>query len=365
MGVGRTGNKGCVRVLVTGATGNVGTSLVDALAADPTVTEIIGVARRVPEWQPAKTRWLPLDVATDDLRPALDGVDAVVHLAWLFHPTRQPTVTWANNVLGTLRVFEAVADAGVGVLVHASSVGAYSAKPHDGRKVDESWPTHSRPTAAYGREKAYLERALDTFELSHPEVRVVRMRPCFLFKPEAAAEQRRIFAGPLLPARMVGHKRIPVVPDVDGLAFQALHTSDVAEAYRLALLQPVRGAFNLAADPVITPAELARIFDARLVPVPTAAVVWGARLAFRSGLVPAPPELVELFLSLPVLDSGRAERELGWTPRRSGVDAFEALLQGWREGTDLPTPPLERDSGGPARVEELATGVGARDALAG
>lgn len=350
---------------MTGATGNVGTSVVEALASDPGVTEIVGVARRPTSWWQPKTRWLGLDVASDDLREAFAGADAVIHLAWLFSPTRSPLVTWHNNVLGSLRVFDAAAAAGVGVLVHASSVGAYSARPADGRKVDESWPTHSRPTAAYGREKAYLERALDAFEYAHPDMRVVRMRPCFLFKAESAAEQRRIFAGPLLPARLVGRKWVPVVPDVSGLAFQALHTSDVAQAYRLAVATPVRGAFNLAADPVISPAVLAGLFGARTVRVPVTALVAGTRVAFRARLVPAPPELVELFLSLPVLDSSRAQRELGWTPARSGIDALEALLEGWRTGVTLPTAPLDIHAGGPGRLGEIATGVGARDAVAG
>ena len=38
-----------MRIVVTGATGNVGTSVVQALAQDPDVTEIVGVARQVKE----------------------------------------------------------------------------------------------------------------------------------------------------------------------------------------------------------------------------------------------------------------------------------------------------------------------------
>ena len=48
---------------------------------------------------------------------------------------------------------------------------------------------------AYGREKAYLERYLDAYELRHPGIRVVRMRTSLIFKRSSASEQRRIFAG--------------------------------------------------------------------------------------------------------------------------------------------------------------------------
>jgi nucleoside-diphosphate-sugar epimerase len=117
----------------------------------------------------------------------------VVALAWAFQPTHRPLTTWDSNVLGNINVLQAAADAGVPTVVYASSLAAYS--PGPGHHVDESWPTHSMPTAAYGREKAYLERYLDAYELRHPEIRVVRMRTSFIFKRSSASEQRRIFAG--------------------------------------------------------------------------------------------------------------------------------------------------------------------------
>src|SRR5690606_2476214 len=146
----RGGHARSMRALVTGGTGNVGTAVVDELCRQPAVDEVIVAARRRPgSWQlPAKARFLTLDVGRDGLADVMAGVDAVVHLAWLFQPTHDPLTTWQVNAVGSARVFEAAATAGVGALVHASSVGAYS--PGPGRVVDESWPTHSTPTAAYG-----------------------------------------------------------------------------------------------------------------------------------------------------------------------------------------------------------------------
>ena len=56
-----------MRIVVTGATGNVGTSVLQALGGDERVTEIVGIARRVPEWTPPKVTWAAADV---DARPA-------------------------------------------------------------------------------------------------------------------------------------------------------------------------------------------------------------------------------------------------------------------------------------------------------
>ncbi|MGF7124337.1 nucleoside-diphosphate-sugar epimerase [Rhodococcus sp. BE178] len=178
-----------LRVVVIGATGNVGTSVVEALSAAGHIGEIVGAARRPTELAYPKTRFVVADTTTDDIRGLVRGADVVIHLAWLFQPTHRPEVTWNNNVLGAIRVFEAVADERVPALVYVSSVAAYSPDPSD-RAVAEDWPTHGWPGAAYPMEKAYLERWLDAEELRHPETRVVRIRPCFLFKRRSATEQR-------------------------------------------------------------------------------------------------------------------------------------------------------------------------------
>lgn len=257
-----------MRIVVTGATGNVGSAVVEALAADDDVDEIVGLARRETTWRPAKTRFATTDVATDRLEPHLDGADAVIHLAWLFQPTHRPLVTWAANALGSIRVFDAAAAVGVGAIVHSSSVGTYSPGEGD-RRVDETWPTHALPVAAYGREKSYVERALDRFELTHPEMRVVRMRPAFIFQRRAATEQRRLFGGPFVPASLVGRRVVPpVLPIPSGLRFQALHAADAAQAFRLAATTDVRGPFNLAADPVLDPDRLAAALGSRARVVP-------------------------------------------------------------------------------------------------
>jgi UDP-glucose 4-epimerase len=349
-----------VRVVVTGATGNVGTSVVEALAGDERVAEIVGIARRLPDWERPRTRWVSADIARDDLRPHFAGADAVIHLAWLIQPSRDDAELERVNVAGSRRVFEAAADAGVAALVHASSIGVYSHGPKD-RRVDESWPRDGVPTSFYSRHKAAAERALDDVEAANPRLRAVRLRPALIFKREAGPEVRRLFAGPLVPARLLRPGLIPILPLPDRLVLQAVHGDDVGDAYRLAALSAdARGAYNIATEPVLDPSCLADLFRARRVRVPERPLRVLADATWRAHLQPTPPGWLDMGLAVPVMDVRRAREELGWSPRRSATEALMELLDGMRAPVGLPTPPLEPRAGGPLRLRELLTGLGRR-----
>jgi nucleoside-diphosphate-sugar epimerase len=349
-----------MRVVIVGATGNAGTSLLRALAGEDRVREIIGVARRAPRRSFAKTTWRTADISHPgaDLRSIFAGADCVVHLAWLIQPSRDESITHATNVEGSQRVFAAAAAAGVPALVYASSVGAYAAGPKD-RAVDESWPTTGIQSSFYSRHKAAVERVLDSFEAAHPGVRVARLRPGLIFKREAATGIRRLFAGPLLPSPLVRRELIKVIPRHPRLVFQAVHSLDVADAYRRAIVRDdARGAFNIAAEPVLDPAELGRILGARTVPVPSWLMREAAEITWRLRLQPTSPGWVDMGLGVPVMDTARARTELGWSPRYTAADALRELIDGIHEGSGEDTPPLSPTTTAPARIRELVTGVG-------
>jgi UDP-glucose 4-epimerase len=348
-----------MRVVVVGASGNVGTSVLAALGEEAAVDEILGVARRLPELVLPKVRWRAADITRDDLAGIFRGAGAVIHLAWAIQPSRDEAAMERINVLGSRRVFAAVAEAGVDVLAYASSVGAYSPGPKD-RRVDESWPVNGISSSYYSRHKAAVERLLDAFEAESPRVRVVRMRPGLIFKSEAASEIRRLFIGPFLPSFAVRSSWIPVVPRISRLRFQAVHSLDVGEAFRQAVVRDVSGAFNLAAEPAIGSGELAALLHARQVGLSPRLLRAAADLSWRLRLQPSPAGWIDLALGVPLMDTSRAGEHLGWSPSASSLEALDELLGGLREGDGFQTPPLHPRAGGPARIRELATGVGAR-----
>ena len=348
-----------MRVVVIGATGNVGTSVLESLEAEPRVEEIVAVARRAPDRAFARTTFEAADITVSDLVPLLSGADAVVHLAWLIQPGRSESTTHRVNVAGSERVFRAAVEAKVPALVYASSVGTYSPGPKD-RLVDESWPTDGIRSSFYSRHKVAVERHLDRLEREHPELRVVRMRPGLIFKAQAATEIRRLFAGPFLPRALLRPGLIPFVPDTPRLRFQAVHSLDVGDAYRRAVLSDARGAFNLAAEPPIGPGELAQILRARRLKLPGQLLRTAAAVTFALRLQPSEPGWVDMAFAVPLLDTSRAREELGWRPQRTAIDAMAELIEAMRLGTDDRTPPLAGSTSGPARIRELLTGVGGR-----
>jgi nucleoside-diphosphate-sugar epimerase len=263
-------------------------------------------------------------------------------------------------VHGSRRVFDAVARAGVPVLVHASSVGTYSPGPKD-RPVDESWPTRGIPSSFYSRHKAEVERMLDDFQRERPGVRVVRLRPGLIFKRSAATEIRRLFVGPLLPPWAVRRSLIPVVPDVPGLSFQAVHSDDVGHAYRLAVLDDAaHGAFNVAAEPVIDGPALASMLGRPAVRLPAAVLRGVAAAAYAVRVTPTEPGWLDMALGVPTMSTARARDALGWSARVSAPEALRELVGGLRDGAVGDTATLGRAASGGLRMRELRTGLGAR-----
>ena len=342
-----------MRIIVTGATGNVGSRLLPRLLDHPDVDSVVGLARRLPATPHPRVEWHAVDIAATDLTPLLRGADVVVHLAWLLQPAHHPDEMRRVNGTGTQRVLDGVAAAGVPALVHASSVGAYSPGPADASaRVTEAHPTNGISSSVYSRHKAQAERMLDTFERDHPERRVVRLRPGVVLQAEAASELARYFLGAFFPQSLVRTSLLPVVPAVDRLAVQVVHASDMAAAYVLACVQPVTGAFNIATEPVLDPPTLAAILGARQVPVPAPVLRALVAATWRLHLQPTDPGWVDIARLTPLLDTTRARTVLGWTPEYDAAQALLETLDAIGAGRGGDSPVMRARARGVARVLE-------------
>jgi nucleoside-diphosphate-sugar epimerase len=141
---------------------------------------------------------------------------------------------------------------------------------------------------------------------------------------------------------------------------QAVHSRDVGNAYRQAIVRPVRGAFNVAAEPVLGAGEIAAVLGARTVPVPAGVLRAAAKAAYLLRVTPTEPGWVDMGLGVPIMDCTRARTELGWSPQHAATDTLAELIDGMHSGDDFATPPLARPTSGPLRVREVLTGIGRR-----
>jgi len=151
---------------------------------------------------------------------------------------------------------------------------------------------------------------------------------------------------------------------VRGVCIQAVHSVDLAQAYRLAVLRPdARGAYNVAADPPLDLRIIARRLKALPVPVPAALARAVAAATWRLRLQPTPPGWLDLALQTPLMDTSRIRRELGWSPARTALQAFDDVLEGLQDAAGEDTPPLAAGDDAPGRAHEVKTGVGSRAGL--
>lgn len=322
-------------VVVVGASGTVGSGLVDALRERPEVT-VRAVCRHPPEdaRDGSRLTWHPLDLlaadAADRLTEVLRGAQAVVHLAWAIQPVGDASTPRSVDLDGTAAVLDATERAGVGHLVFLSSQAVYGPPPpgEPRRPVDEAWPVRAHPGSLYSRDKVAAEEMLDAFERAHPQVAVTRVRAALVVRAGSAGRMRRLFLGPAVPSvllRALRAGRVPVLPLPSGLVLQLVHADDLGRAVAAALDRRLTGAVNVAAD-ALGPRELAAVAGARPLPVPRPVVRAVLGLLHRLHVLGATTGWFDLAVDAPVLDTGRAHRELGWSPAVDTARAARILL---------------------------------------
>jgi nucleoside-diphosphate-sugar epimerase len=322
-------------VAVTGPTGTFGFGLMPLLQADDRVGRVVGIARR--PFDPGQLGWSKMEYRRGDVRDpdalaeAFAGADVVVHLAFLIVGGARDT-TRAINVEGTLNAFRAAAAVGARRFVYASSIAAYGFHRDNPVGMTEDWPTRPADRLFYAREKAELEGLLAAEAQRHPGTALYLLRPPIVLGPQAIGAKAQLPA----PLAWLGHTvlggrgRLPVplpllVPD---LPVQLIHQDDVGQA----LLQCVvaagpPGAYNIAADDVLSALDIAR--EAGVVPlrVPAGPTYAVARMLARLPLLPSVAEWVEAASHPAVMDTTRARTELGWTPRHTAREALRATLR--------------------------------------
>ena len=328
-------------VVVTGATGNIGSAVVEQLLGRG--HEVRAVARRPAlDWEHDRLVWTMLDLTAQDriprLREVFEGADTVVHTAWGFQPTRDEKYLADLDVGGTVAVLRAAEAVQVGHLVHVSSVGVYS-RARDGVPVGEDWPTGGTPWLPYSRHKSAAERLLDGHEAKPGHIpQVARIRPSLVARAEVGGSLDRYVLPSLVPAAVL--RAVPVLPLDRRFRVQLSHTEDNAAGNVAVVERPALGTVNHAPEPVLRQADVAAALHARPVHLPWSVLRAVASLAWMMRLQPVDPGWLDMAHDVPVLSSGRARAELGWRPRHDARCVLHEAVAGMVAQSGRGTPAL-------------------------
>lgn len=307
-----------MRVLVTGAGGFLGKHAVARLTADG--HDPIALDRSFDRPNGAR-RKVEADVGDAvAVAGAIEGCDAVLHLAALLPQRRRPASEMQRvNVGGTATVIGAARSAGARRFVFCSSAEVYGVPARV--PMPESGPL--APNGEYGRNKVAAEELVRASGLDW-----VILRPPTIVGPGMPE--------PMLTEMLrLARRDRPLLVPGGGTRFQMIDVRDLLDALAAALTRDaaVAGVFNVGAAETPTGREVTvALRDAlgsrsRLLPVPKLVARPVLALLARTRWRVLEPEHVEIAFADYVLDIGRARDVLGWQPRYSIVEAFLHTLE--------------------------------------
>jgi predicted dehydrogenase/nucleoside-diphosphate-sugar epimerase len=222
------------RVLVTGATGFIGSRVAEIMRLRDgwDVRAIVhnpGNASRLAR--------LPIEMVQGDLkdqeklRKLVDGCEAVVHCA-VGTAWGQRKEIFAVTVDGTRQLAEAALATGAQRMVHLSTISIYGDDKHMTGKLDESTPVRPTKGSEYGESKAAAERAV--LAAAKRGLSAVVLRPARVYGPNS-----RIFINRPVQAIAKGEFRFIGSPDVPA---DMVYVDNVAEAIIRSLAAPAEAA---------------------------------------------------------------------------------------------------------------------------
>ena len=300
---------------VTGAAGLVGGALLSALADDPDVTRLVGIDVREPTRRVRGLEFHRADVAHSELKPLLEDVDVVVHLASVVDPIPDEALMARVNVEGTRRVLDAAAAVGVRKVVRVSSAAVYGAWANNSVPLTEDSALRPNPGFSPAVQAAEVERLLAEWRDDHPVVVVTTLRTAPVFGPGAER----------LPSRLVlGHPPLRVrgaSPPV-----QATHVDDLVSALALVVRDDHPGTFNVASDGWLDHDRARSLLPRTAVPALPAQLLERVLMrSWESGLGDVPPGVVP-YLAHPWVVANDRLKALGWHPNHTNEQAIEAGL---------------------------------------
>jgi UDP-glucose 4-epimerase len=315
-------------VLITGASRFLGGRLAALLAADPQVERIIGVDTVPPRTADLamldRTEFVRADIRNPLIAKVMTQarVTTVVHAALMASPRSvgNRVAMQEMNVIGTMQLLAACQKSDlVERLVLRSTTAVYGCGPADPAIFTEDMHPHDGVQTGYAKDAVEAEGYVRGFARRRSDVGVSVLRMANVLGPTIDNALARYLGMPLVPTSLGFDPRL-----------QLLHEDDAVEALRLATVAHRPGVVNVAADGVVSLAQLLRRTGRVRVPVPAAALGAVGALVRNSGTLDVTAEESRYLNFGRVVDTTRLKSEFGYTPRHSTAETVEAFLHGLR-----------------------------------
>ena len=311
-------------VLVTGAAGFIGKSLIAELARLNKNSEIVALDMRE---VPADERLSNVTYLTGDVRdPALRDMfqvrrpQTIVHLASVVAVGGDPQRDWEIDVLGTKNVLQGALDAGVEHLIVTSSGSAYGYHADNPVPLHETDPLRGNADFPYARNKREVEEMLIEWKELYPDLQQTVFRPCTVLGPTTNNQITAIFER-------------PIVMGVSGTAtpFSLIADSDVVDALVQAVRQPKAGTYNLAGNGTLSLREIAELNHRPYISIPPWLLKSALLLLHLLRITKLGPGHAKFIQYRPVLSNDKLKAGFGFTPRYDARRVFERYRDGRAE----------------------------------
>ncbi|MFP5351273.1 MAG: NAD-dependent epimerase/dehydratase family protein [Actinomycetota bacterium] len=299
-------------VAVTGASGFLASRLIEKLCADERVASVSGFDVRPPDFAHPKFVFDELDVRDAALETRFQGIDTVVHLAFIMDPIRDEARMRDVNVNGSQNVFRCAAKAAVEHVVYTSSAVVYGAHPDNKIPLDEEAPLRANLDFSYAAHKLEVEYVIREVLDDYPKLALTVFRPAIVF-------------GPHVDNAWSHSLELPLLFGIQGHAppLQFVHEEDVADALAFAVFERIPGPYNLAAPGWLEVEEMLEISGRRKVDLPEPVAFALVERLWSLGLAEAPAGMLH-YVMHPWVVSPDKLSAAGFTPRYSNRDAFAA-----------------------------------------
>jgi UDP-glucose 4-epimerase len=305
-------------ILITGASGFVGSSLLELFEKKSPDSKIIGTDLREPrrEFKLTNFQFVNLDVRDPGLPDLMEKhkVTHVVHLASIVSPGKKSNreLEFSVDVIGTKNVISGCLKAKSRQLIVTSSGAAYGYYPDNAEWLKESDKIRGNYEFPYSYHKRLVEEEMKVLREKHPELKQLILRPGTILGKNVNNQITDLF-------------RKPVIMGIQGsdTPFVFIWDEDVVEIIYQGVMEEKVGIYNLAADGAVKMKEIAKILKKPYLPIPAFALSGALKILKEANLTQYGPEQINFLRYRPVLANEALKNIFGYKPKKSSLDYFK------------------------------------------